>query len=154
MEKGRPTMTSHSSSSVWLEGNSPRIDLTFRLDLRMIAVMRLGTLTVHFAGEDQADVLRGDSSMRIAEVGAAIRSQEDLFRELARVLEFPDYFGHNWDAVSDCLSDLDTEQPVVLLMHNGTALWSRMADDMATLVEIWIDVSASLGGDLHLVFVR
>ena len=116
--------------------------------------MRLGTLTVHFASEEQAEVLRGDASLRVVEAGAPIRSQEDLFRELARVLEFPDYFGHNWDAVSDCLSDLDTEQPLVLLMHNAPALWSRMAEDMATLVEIWIDVSATLGGDLHLVFVR
>jgi RNAse (barnase) inhibitor barstar len=116
--------------------------------------MRLGSLTVHFASEEQAEGIRNDSSLRVAEVGAAIRSQEDLFRELARVLEFPDYFGHNWDAVSDCLSDLDTEQPLALLMHNAPALWSRMSEDMSTLIEIWIDVSASLGGDLHLVFVR
>lgn len=116
--------------------------------------MRLGSLCVHFATEEQAEALRGDSSFRVAEIGAAIRSQEDLFRELARVLEFPDYFGHNWDAVSDCLGDLDTEQPLALLMHNSAALWSRMAEEINTLVEVWIDASTSLGGDLHLVFVR
>jgi RNAse (barnase) inhibitor barstar len=116
--------------------------------------MRLGTLTVHFASEEQAAALRGDASLRVAEIGAAIRSEEDLFRELARVLEFPDYFGHNWDAVSDCLGDLDTEQPLALLVHNAAAMWSRMAEELNTLVEVWVDVSASLGGDLHLVFVR
>jgi RNAse (barnase) inhibitor barstar len=116
--------------------------------------MRLGSLTVHFASEEQAEALRGQSGLRIAEIGAAIRSQEDFFRELARVLEFPDYFGHNWDAVSDCLGDLDTEQPLVLLMHNSAALWSRLGDDMSMFVEVWIDTSTSLGGDLHLVFVR
>ena len=116
--------------------------------------MRLGILSVHFASEEQAETLRGDRSLRVVEIGAAIRSQEDFFRELARVLEFPDYFGHNWDAVSDCLGDLDTEQPVTLLIHNSAALWSRMAEDMTTFVEIWIDASVSLAGDLHLVFVR
>lgn len=29
-----------------------------------------------------------------------------MFQGLARALRFPDYFGHNWDAVYDCLTDL------------------------------------------------
>ncbi|HKR63702.1 MAG TPA: barstar family protein [Thermoanaerobaculia bacterium] len=116
--------------------------------------MRLGSLFVHFANEEHAEAIRVDPSLRVVEIGAAIRSQEDLFRELARVLEFPDYFGHNWGAVSECLEDVDTEQPLALLVHNSAALWNRMAEEMNTFVEVWMDVSASLGGDLHLIFVR
>jgi hypothetical protein len=38
--------------------------------------------------------------------GVAAGSREGFFTEIARVLHFPDYFGRNWDAVNDCLTDL------------------------------------------------
>ena len=38
--------------------------------------------------------------------GATASSLAGFFQELARALRFPDYFGHNWDAVYDCLTDL------------------------------------------------
>ena len=39
--------------------------------------------------------------------GAAVGSRAGFFQEIARRLHFPDYFGHNWDAVFDCLTDLN-----------------------------------------------
>jgi RNAse (barnase) inhibitor barstar len=33
-------------------------------------------------------------------------SKSDLLEALARALHFPDWFGHNWDALADCLMDL------------------------------------------------
>ena len=39
--------------------------------------------------------------------GAAAATRAGFFQELARALRFPDYFGHNWDAVYDCLTDLN-----------------------------------------------
>jgi RNAse (barnase) inhibitor barstar len=39
--------------------------------------------------------------------GAAVDSRARFFQELAQALRFPDYFGHNWDAVYDCLTDLN-----------------------------------------------
>ena len=39
--------------------------------------------------------------------GEACRSDTSLFAEFASKLLFPRYFGHNWDALSDCLNDLD-----------------------------------------------
>lgn len=35
-----------------------------------------------------------------------MRDQVSLFREFAQSLSFPGYFGHNWDALVDCLDDL------------------------------------------------
>src|SRR5690242_16474320 len=33
-------------------------------------------------------------------------SAPDMFRDVAEALDFPDYFGHNLDALNDCLRDV------------------------------------------------
>lgn len=52
----------------------------------------------------------------VAEVPAGISSREDLLNEVYRRLQFPDYFGHNWDALWECIRDLSwlPVGPVVL----------------------------------------
>ncbi len=38
--------------------------------------------------------------------GSRILSKQDFLKETALVLGFPDYFGHNWDALADCMTDI------------------------------------------------
>lgn len=38
--------------------------------------------------------------------GAKIASKDALLRQLASAMEFPDYFGNNWDSLEECLRDL------------------------------------------------
>lgn len=39
--------------------------------------------------------------------GKKSRSEAEFFNEFAAALQFPDYFGENWDALSECLTDLE-----------------------------------------------
>jgi RNAse (barnase) inhibitor barstar len=39
--------------------------------------------------------------------GTDAATRSGFFQELARSLDFPDYFGRNWDAVYDCLTDFN-----------------------------------------------
>jgi RNAse (barnase) inhibitor barstar len=63
----------------------------------------------------------------VAEVPAGIATKEALFDELYKCLEFPDYFGSNWDAVWECVRDLSwLPDGPVLLKHRDVP----MADDV------------------------
>ena len=41
----------------------------------------------------------------IASIPKGIRSKADLLNTLAERLNFPDYFGNNWDALDECMKD-------------------------------------------------
>lgn len=43
--------------------------------------------------------------------GKAARDKRALMAALAREMNFPGYFGANWDALRDCLTDLDEFLP-------------------------------------------
>jgi hypothetical protein len=56
--------------------------------------------------------------------GAKSRTVPALFDEFAAALQFPPYFGENWDALEECLADLAwlSAKAVVLLLRDGTRL--------------------------------
>ena len=60
--------------------------------------------------------------------GKKCATSAGLFTEFARALGFPDYFGHNWDAMEECLADLEwlPAKGYVLLLTDAQAV---LADD-------------------------
>jgi hypothetical protein len=54
--------------------------------------------------------------------GWACRDTDSLFSEFAAALEFPPYFGRNWPAFRECVSDLDwltMDEGLIILIHNA-----------------------------------
>lgn len=72
---------------------------------------------------------------------------------IARALEFPDWFGGNWDALEDCLGDLSWRESArtVLAMKNF-----QRNDDLGILIDILSSTAqfwAEQGGFFVAVFV-
>jgi barstar (barnase inhibitor) len=88
----------------------------------------------------------------------SITSEDGLLRELARVFRFPDYFGENWDALDECLRDLEwlPARGYVLRVHGAEALWAGLPLGAGKLVESWLSCAeewARQGVAFHLAFL-
>jgi len=62
------------------------------------------------------------------------RNTADLLRHLGEALNFPDWYGTNFDALFDCLSEADGPSPILLSGLAGFA--ARQPQDFAILVEV------------------
>ena len=69
---------------------------------------------------------------------AGVADKDALLRQIAAALAFPDWFGGNWDALEDCLTDLSWCKAVgyVLLVQGVDALAVRYAGDYGVLIDV------------------
>lgn len=91
------------------------------------------------------------SDAKIVRIPAGIVGKRDLLGVLAIGLDFPNYFGWNWDALDECLRDLswiDANQTVVLL-HEDLPL-DPNSDDRRIYLDILRDAATAWGPEhLH-----
>ena len=81
-------------------------------------------------------VTASDAIEQVAPAAARIDLKDgDALRAISRALQFPDWFGDNWDALEDCLADLSwrREDGRVLVFSNWQALSS---DDLGVLLDV------------------
>ncbi len=79
-------------------------------------------------------------ALRIVQ-GKKCTTPAGVFEEFARALEFPDYFGHNWDALEECLADLGwlPAKGYVVLITEAQSVIPGDDEEYETLLEILND---------------
>jgi len=109
-----------------------------------------------------ADVLRAAKGLRVARIElAAVSDKAGLLQAVARALEFPAWFGGNWDALEDCLTDLSWHKSGghVLLIEGAHALpqddLGVFRDILASAAAFWTErarpfFAVFIGGDATL----
>ena len=112
---------------------------------------------VHFAARDEAGVFEGYAAkgFHVASIpGSALASDAELFDELALAFEFPDYFGRNWDAVADCLGDLEWLEAEGFVLIIDDVGGCGLSEPYARLMQIWLSAAqewSAEGKPFHLV---
>lgn len=72
-----------------------------------------------------------------------VRNKDSLLDAVAQSIGFPDWFGENWDAFEDCLTDLSWRpaEGYVLVLCNCDALSAASRQTLDTALNILSDVA-------------
>ncbi|MFD9813561.1 barstar family protein [Streptomyces sp. NPDC059080] len=91
------------------------------------------------AGRPAADALAAatDAGWQGADLDLSdVRDKAAFLGRCARALRFPDWFGHNWDALADCLTDLS---------------WCPAARGRLLVITGWQEFAVAAPEDWHVV---
>ena len=79
--------------------------------------------------------------------GAKCQATAGLLTECARAMDFPDYFGHNWDALEECLADLEwlPAKGYILLITDAARLLPDNEEEYETFLEVLRDAGEAWG---------
>lgn len=79
--------------------------------------------------------------------GRTINNKADFLKTASKVINLPKYFGYNWDALQDCLTDLSWfEAPSYLIAydqwqnfaHNYPQDWQILNDIFSEAIAYWL----------------
>lgn len=70
---------------------------------------------------------------------------EDVHRTFGKALHFPEWFGFNWDALADCLTDMSWNEAdgYLVILQSIKALKISDPDALRTLISVLQDASAA-----------
>jgi len=96
---------------------------------------------------------RGMRVEKVALTGA--RDKNAFLNAVAKVLAFPEYFGHNWDAFYDCLVDLehDKGEGLLLLLRDASGFARAQAEEFAAAVDALQDATDFWEGEQKTLLV-
>jgi hypothetical protein len=81
---------------------------------------------------------------RVVRLSKGIKSKRELLDFLAEALEFPSYFGCNWDALDECLTDLSwIPNDKIIIWHEDLPLINQPAE-----AKIYLEILRDLAVDL------
>jgi RNAse (barnase) inhibitor barstar len=106
------------------------------------------TLLMVTAGQRAESLVRPPTEFALRVIkGAKCQTTAGLLTECARALDFPDYFGHNWDALEECLTDLEwlPAKGYILLITDAAHVLANDEAEYETFLEILCDAGEAWG---------
>lgn len=80
----------------------------------------------------------------ILHIGKHINTKKELFNIFSSQLQFPPYFGENWDAFYDCLCNLDYLNTKRILVLHEDLPFEKSETDRDTYIGILSDIRSNI----------
>jgi RNAse (barnase) inhibitor barstar len=109
------------------------------LQALLVDAGQAGTFYLTASDLDGLRAAAGELGLRCIDIDlAGCTDKPALMQGFADAFAFPPHFGHNWDALADCLADLDwlPAEGYVLTLENPGPLRDAEPDDYAILVSV------------------
>ena len=76
---------------------------------------------------------------------ARARNKDEMLAALGQGLRFPEWFGHNWDALTDCLLDMGwlPATGYVIILDHCDGIHGRAEEDFVKLMRVFQDSAES-----------
>ena len=76
---------------------------------------------------------------------AAARNKDEMLTAVGRTLRFPEWFGHNWDALADCLLDMGwlPATGYMIILEHCDGIHGRAEGDFVKLMQIFQETAAT-----------
>jgi RNAse (barnase) inhibitor barstar len=126
---------------------TPKHTLTLTAYLQSMKAPWTSLLVVE-TGQRAESLVRPPTGLALKVIkGRHCKTPANLFTEFARALAFPDYFGHNWDALEECLADLEwlPAKGYILLITDAAHVLSDDDAEYETFLEILCDAGEAWG---------
>lgn len=70
---------------------------------------------------------------------AKAKDKEDMLTIIGRAMNFPEWYGHNWDALMDCLADLSwlPAEGYVIILEHCDGIHGRAEADFVQTVQVF-----------------
>lgn len=127
--------------------------------MRLIDLKKASGVAIHFVLPNEIKADLGSLGLAVSEGSVAdIKTDKDLFAVVATAMQFPDYFGNNWDALDECLGDMDwlPADGYLLVLHEAAKGWSQSPYVLGRFVTAWLEAAECWTDNqtpFHLVFV-
>jgi RNAse (barnase) inhibitor barstar len=87
-----------------------------------------------------------DKGYTIIEIdGEKILNKFDIFNIFSEKLQFPDYFGNNWDAFFDCIKDLSwiKNKNLIVLLKNidDKEIFKTLLEQLVDAKKYWAEIT-------------
>lgn len=76
--------------------------------------------------------------------GRRIASKQEFLRACAEAMALPSYFGHNWDALEECLADLPSAPPLgYLVLYDAAGRFAAASpEEFSVALDVMCDAAA------------